>query len=306
MKRICRASSHRPAIILIIALTLVFVAILSFRKPSIKVETTTHYSGVIKNYDGIRHIQRTEPVAVVENPKAVPRESASDVICVATPSPDTSRYPTMAAERQHQVFDPEKVLKLFSSCRAEDDLIFIDCYVDAYEELCKLFRLFGTIFTFVTSDVEQKICILREYNKGDDSQEYKTVQSMLQFEVLHELTDNKKKASGARTLLRLHRAMEFISAFLEKLKETNSTVKFSSATSEAYDTTLARHHPWLIRKAVHVALYMLPARQDLLKKMGVDDDQKGMQGISDLISELVIIFNVIEKLYAKDELLNLP
>ncbi|BFZ22886.1 hypothetical protein BsWGS_25925 [Bradybaena similaris] len=211
----------------------------------------------------------------------------------------------MAADRHQQDFDAEKVLKLFCSCRAEDNLIFVDSYVDAYEELCKLFRLFGSIFTFVTSDVEQKIGILREYNKGENSQHYKTVQSMLQFEVLNDLINNKKRPSGARTLLRLHRAMEFISAFLRKLKDSDNKGKFTSATGEAYDTTLAKHHPWLIRKAVHVALYMLPTRQELLKKMQVEDNQRGVQGISDLISELDMIFDVIEKLYAKDDLLGL-
>lgn len=169
-----------------------------------------------------------------------------------------------------------------------------------------MFRLFGTIFSFVTSDVEEKIGILRDFRKSENAEQYKSVQSMLQFEVSKDLTKNKKQASGARTLLRLHRALEFISAFLQKLKNTDNSAKFSSAASAAYDETLSRHHPWLIRQAVHVAMYMLPTRQDLLKKMGVEDNDAGMQGINDLIHELNTIFNVTEELYKRDNLLDLP
>ncbi|XP_059178922.1 ceramide-1-phosphate transfer protein-like [Physella acuta] len=203
-------------------------------------------------------------------------------------------------------FDALRVYKLFISCRTVDDVINLDCYIDAYEELCKLFRLFGTIFSFVTSDVEEKIGILRDFRKSENAEQYKSVQSMLQFEVSKDLTKSKKHPSGARTLLRLHRALEFISAFLQKLKNTDNSVKFSSAASAAYDDTLSRHHPWLIRKAVHVAMYMLPTRQDLLKKMGVEDNEAGMQGINDLIHELNTIFSVTEELYKRDDLLDLP
>ncbi|CAL1532621.1 unnamed protein product [Lymnaea stagnalis] len=203
-------------------------------------------------------------------------------------------------------FDALRVYNLFSSCRKDNDVISLDCYVDAYEELCKLFRLFGTIFSFVTSDVEEKIVILRKYRKSEQANKYESIQSMLHFEVSQDLTKNKERPSGARTLLRLHRALEFISAFLLKLKESDNNVRFSTAATKAYDDTLAKHHPWLIKKAVHVAMYMLPSRQDLLKKMGVEDNEKGMGGISDLVVELNTIFKVTEDLYRKDNLLDLP
>lgn len=210
------------------------------------------------------------------------------------------------AAHSRDSFDALRVYNLFSSCRKDNDVISLDCYIDAYEELCKLFRLFGTIFSFVTSDVEEKIVILRKHRKSDQANKYESIQSMLQYEVSQDLTKSKERPSGARTLLRLHRALEFISAFLLKLKETDNNVRFSTAATKAYDETLAKHHPWLIRKAVHVAMYMLPSRQDLLKKMGVEDNEKGMGGISDLVVELNTIFKVTEDLYRKDNLLDLP
>lgn len=162
------------------------------------------------------------------------------------------------------------------------------------------------MFGFVSSDVIEKIGILRDYRKSLDAEKYASVQGMLKHEVKEGTTANKKKASGARTLLRLHRALEFISELLVKIKDTDNSIKFSGVAIKAYDDTLAKHHPWLVKKAVHVAMYMLPSRQDLLKKMNVNDDEEGRKSLGDLVNELNEIYKVCQDLYAKDNLLDLP
>ena len=166
--------------------------------------------------------------------------------------------------------------------------------------------MFGTVFGFVSSDVEEKIGILRDYRKSEVSDKYESVQKMLEYEVANKLTDNKKKASGARTLLRLHRALEFISALLEKIRDTDNKAKFSTEAVAAYDATLAKHHPWLVKKGVHVAMMMLPSRPDLLKKMSLDDTEEKMALLAKLIDELNVIYKITQDLYAKDKLLDLP
>lgn len=136
--------------------------------------------------------------------------------------------------------------------------------------------------------------------------QYRTVQSMLKFEVSNSLVENEAKSSGAITLLRLHRAMEFISAFLEKLQDSDHNDRLSSIAVEAYDGTLAKHHCWFVKKAVRVALYILPTRQDFMAKIGVKEDERSIQSLNKLVSELKIIFEVIETYYAKYSLLDLP
>ena len=162
------------------------------------------------------------------------------------------------------------------------------------------------MFSFVTSDVEEKIGILRDYRKSEHAEQYKTIQSMLAYEVASDTVKKKKTNSGSRTLLRLHRALEFITEFLLKLKESDNHYKFSNVVTKAYDDTLAKHHPWLIKKAVHVAMYMLPTRPDLLKKMGLKDEEKDMHIVMDLVRELNLIYKITQDLYAKDNLLELP
>ena len=158
----------------------------------------------------------------------------------------------------------------------------------------------------MTSDVEEKIGILRDYRKSEHAEQYKTIQSMLAYEVASETVKKKKANSGSRTLLRLHRALEFITEFLLKLKESDNHCKFSSVVTKAYDDTLAKHHPWLVKKAVHVAMYMLPSRPDLLKKMGLEDEESDMNVVMDLVKELNVIYKITQELYAKDKLLDLP
>ena len=152
----------------------------------------------------------------------------------------------------------------------------------------------------------EKIGILRDYRKSDIGEHFVTIQSMVKYEVDNKLTVQKKKASGCRTLLRLHRALEFISALLTKIRSTDNSGKFSSEATEAYDCTLARFHPWLIKKAVHVAMYTLPYRPHLLVKMKVEDTPEGMARVEALIQQLNQVYDITQELYTAHSLLDLP
>ena len=77
--------------------------------------------------------------------------------------------PTMAApSKSDHEFDAEVVLKLFQGCKAENGDLSIDCYNDAYEELCKwvliFFPLFSTCWYF--SPVSSAIAYLLGYLLG--------------------------------------------------------------------------------------------------------------------------------------------
>lgn len=218
-----------------------------------------------------------------------------------------SEVTTMAAKgKGTEDFDALRVFQLFQNCKQENGDLLIDCYNDAYEELCKLFKLFGGVFTFVTSDVVEKIGILRDYRKSKVGEEYRTIQNMVKYEVDNNLTIQKHKASGCRTLLRLHRALDFIDALMVKIRDTDEKSKFSHEAMAAYDVTLAKFHPWLVRKGVHLAMYALPNRSQLLVKMKVEDTPEGMAQINKLIEQLQVIYNITQKEYADNSLLDLP
>ena len=73
------------------------------------------------------------------------------------------------------------------------------------------------MFGWVASDIDAKMEIIRGLKNGEQSEKYQSVQSMIQYEVDNNLIKHKAKDSstGTRNLLRLHRALEYIVAFLD-------------------------------------------------------------------------------------------
>ena len=158
----------------------------------------------------------------------------------------------------------------------------------------------------MNSDVVEKIDILKDYRSSDLGEEYETIQSMINYEVKTSTTNNKKKASGSRTLLRLHRALYFVADFMKNIKIAERDAKLSGIAAKSYDHTLAKHHPWLIRKGVHIAVYTLPTRIQFMEKLKVDN-MAHTEELLGKVAELGLrIFDIVEKLYADHNLLDLP
>jgi len=64
----------------------------------------------------------------------------------------------------------------------------------------------GSVFSFVSSDLKQKIDILIDL-KNKDNQNYTTLKSMIEYERENRLLEKTDFVNGARTLLRLHRGL---------------------------------------------------------------------------------------------------
>lgn len=64
----------------------------------------------------------------------------------------------------------------------------------------------GTVFSFVSSDLKQKIDVLTEL-LDKDKDNYKTVKTMINHEKENKLLEKSDFVNGARTLLRLHRGL---------------------------------------------------------------------------------------------------
>lgn len=65
----------------------------------------------------------------------------------------------------------------------------------------------GTVFGFVSSDLKNKMEILSEFLKGEQSANFRTVKTMIEYEKNNSLLAKKGYVSGSRTLLRLHRGL---------------------------------------------------------------------------------------------------
>ncbi|XP_053996172.1 ceramide-1-phosphate transfer protein [Hylaeus anthracinus] len=211
----------------------------------------------------------------------------------------------MAEGLELNFFDLRLVHDHFDRALLQDDDIDLKAYLDAYNELYKFFQLMGSVFSFVSTDLKQKIEILIEL-VSKDNQNYTTVKSMIIYEKENNILGNGDYTNGARTLLRLHRGLDFIREFLRRLCDLSDTEKTSSCCQDAYNKTLAKHHPWVIRKAAVVAMYTMPTRELLFKKVCGADVQRNVDVLPKMLEVTADVFNRTHNLYEIHELHTLP
>lgn len=102
-----------------------------------------------------------------------------------------------------------KVVQHFEKCISESDSedIQMDEYLQGYVELNKFFALMGKVFSFVSSDVREKVTILETFRSGEQKDNFATFKTMMEYEKENQLLEKKGYVSGSRTLLRLHRGL---------------------------------------------------------------------------------------------------
>ena len=79
-------------------------------------------------------------------------------------------------------FSLEGLTKQFSASQETDDVSVAE-YIAGYKELYKFLCLMGTVFGWVGSDVFNKVTLLEKYLAGDEKEHYKTVKTMIEYEV---------------------------------------------------------------------------------------------------------------------------
>lgn len=211
----------------------------------------------------------------------------------------------MAEGPELNFFDLRMVHDHFDQALVENDDIDLKAYLEAYNELYKFFQLMGSVFSFVSSDLKQKIEILTEL-KSKDAQNYMTVKSMIEYERENKLLEKTDFVNGARTLLRLHRGLDFIREFLQQLGDLADVEKTTSCCQDAYNKTLAKHHPWMIRKAAIVAMYTMPSREILFKKVCGENVQRNIDVLPKMLEVTADVFNRTDSIYETYQLHALP
>lgn len=168
----------------------------------------------------------------------------------------------------------------------------------------------GNVFSFISKDVVSKIQILENFLASESGSHYVTIQSMVKYELENDLVDITKRGnhpeSGCRTLLRLHRALRWLELFLDSLRTSKDDSKTSVMCSDAYNESLAQHHPWLIRKAVGVAFCALPGRDTFFEVMNAGDHSQVVALLGESLPLISEVYQITEDLYAKNNLLELP
>lgn len=176
--------------------------------------------------------------------------------------------------------------------------------------LNRLLNSLGSVFGFISKDAVSKIKILVSYLNGESGSQYVTVQSMVKYELKGELVDLTKRGShpesGCRTLLRLHRALRWLELFLGRLRTSSEDSKTSVMCAEAYNESLAQHHPWVVRTAAGMAFCMLPGRPAFFDVMNVGPPERVVAVLGEAVPLISEVYQVTETLYAQHNLHDLP
>ncbi|KAG5878890.1 hypothetical protein JTB14_031548 [Gonioctena quinquepunctata] len=206
-------------------------------------------------------------------------------------------------------FDIAIVHEKFGAALLDEDDVQLQEYLESFEELNKFFTLMGTVFGFVSKDLKAKIDILSELIKDPKNEgKLATAKTMIDYEIQNDLLNKKGYISGTRTLLRIHRGLDFIKLFLKKLCDLKDEESTSTACREAYDQTLSKHHSFIIRNGAKVAIYTLPTKEVLLKRVcgGQEDIDRALKMLPKALETTLSVFQRIENLYTLHKLHQLP
>lgn len=245
-----------------------------------------------------------------------PKEAAAEAAAAAAAAATATTESTTNGDATHESnmasdFDLERLLKSFEDCVDSEGKIVLAHYIVGYEELYKFLNLLGTVFGWVSTDVDNKLDVIREHRGSEAKDNYQDVKAMIKYEVDNKLIKPKARDSrtGARNLLRLHRALEYIIAFLEQVPEMELTDKCCPASQSAYKTTLQKHHPWVVQKAALLAMNLLPTKAGLIEKICGSDEEKikrAEQALPSAVKAMKSVYDQTEAVYKEYELLTLP
>ncbi|XP_040181790.1 ceramide-1-phosphate transfer protein [Rana temporaria] len=208
-------------------------------------------------------------------------------------------------------FSLREVLVSFKSCLVDDDQdVLLEHYLNGWKGLVRFMNSLGTVFSFVSKDAVSKIQIMENYLGGEHRERYRTLQSMVEYELSSNLVDLNKRGShpesGCRTILRLHRALRWLQLFLEKLRTSTEDSKTSTLCAEAYNDSLANHHPWLIRKTANVAFLVLPNRNTFFEVLNVGTSEEVVDMLGEAMPYVSNVYDFTQELYSQHNLLELP
>ncbi|KAM4036918.1 glycolipid transfer protein domain-containing protein 2 isoform 2-T2 [Anomaloglossus baeobatrachus] len=208
-------------------------------------------------------------------------------------------------------FQIGKMLQSFHSCATIDQEILLEHYIEAWRELIKFMDSMGTVFTFISHETVTKINILQNYLDGENGRSYRTVRSMMKYELengvvnFEELPPNRVP-SGCRTLLRMHRALKWLEVFLYNIGTNPGEDKTSEMCAEAYHKTLAHYHSWFIRQVAEVAFLALPPIEEMYKVVCVQDYKEARVVLLTTVNAIVKVYNLTQELYVENHMLDLP
>ncbi|XP_051900745.1 ceramide-1-phosphate transfer protein-like [Pristis pectinata] len=208
-------------------------------------------------------------------------------------------------------FQIHRLQAVFQACVTKDEDISLKSYLEGWTELRKIMNALGTVFGFISEEVTSKMKIIFQHQRGVHGKEYTTMKSMIDYELRNNLVKDSGLrgdglVSGCHTLLRLHRALQWLQLFLDKLRSNSKSNSMSDMCADAYQRTLAKYHSWLVQKAAGIAFLALPSRAKFLRILCVQDNKETEVKLRNSVNAIERVYNITQRMYAQHGMLELP
>ncbi|XP_038150436.1 glycolipid transfer protein domain-containing protein 2 [Cyprinodon tularosa] len=241
-----------------------------------------------------------------------------------------------------QKFQVSLLVSHLLAARAYPSDVLLQPYLSSWDELVKFMESLGPMVGLISKEIETKTSIIRQLallsEKSPDAEfgpdahlghstnstaqkknvvgisqdtgAYRSVRIMIRTELSQGLVDfNHQTDSGCRTLLRLHRALLWLKLFLHKLADTPTTGRLRSPSDlcrEAYQSTLAHHHTWFVRRAAELAFIALPERVFFFRLVCVQNQTELSVVLTRVVNAIGEIYNRTQKALEENGMLDLP
>ncbi|KAL3658067.1 hypothetical protein V7S43_016911 [Phytophthora oleae] len=201
------------------------------------------------------------------------------------PSPHTSQEDDLEVavnEQNHEEegFTLDKLVSALeegAKARAPDGDLSLVCFMATCNVICGFLGVFGRATSFAGSTVGAYFTSI-EHNletwpvpSSSNTWKDQSVKAVIEHEVDLGVADvgGKKKPSCSRCLLRLLWFVQFVEACVRLTLLESTEENCYAGASKAYEETLGKRHPWLVRKGVNTALGSIPTRSHILGELHV-------------------------------------
>ncbi|KAL2341516.1 hypothetical protein Fmac_009456 [Flemingia macrophylla] len=172
-----------------------------------------------------------------------------------------------------------------------------DLEVASFSRACSLvsplFACLGVAFKFAEMDYVAKV-----HDLADASKSIHTLQSLVDLDVKGDSV--RKAGSHTRNLLRVKRGLDMVRVLFEQILVTQGN-SLRDPASKAYEQVFAPHHGWAIRKAVSAGMYVLPTKEQLLRKLNEDEASAKVQ-MQSYVTASTPLIQYIDKLFVSRDL----
>ncbi|XP_025032253.1 ceramide-1-phosphate transfer protein isoform X2 [Python bivittatus] len=209
-------------------------------------------------------------------------------------------------------FNIRHVQRAFKDSLTPRGEILLREYLHGWRQLTKFMDALGTAFGLISQETQSKITIMQQHQDGHHGLHYRTVQSMVNFELASGLVGFQtlpatQPPSGCRTLLRLHRALKWLELFLHKLGTSQKDDKPYQMCLDTYREALAPYHSWWVQHAAALAFLAMPSRQELYRIIFTRQEKQAAQAIVlTTVESLGRVYNVTQDVYSAHGMLELP